>query len=288
VIANALREQLIETNRERVECFLDTMTIESGKQWEKELHDWLQNADWLVCVYTGDQSEFCGYEVGVWRQTKGLTADLKDPRLVCLYDVDSVPTVYHKHQNKQVQFPPEADRDPSFNEEDFYWKSPLKEFLIDFCEYKDLYVARDAAEGERQRRTVTRQAKIITDAFKAARASDVRSTTPTQLRIEIEVPAAPGSTLQKIPDEAEASGTFQSLGLFGLMPPLQGKQMPRTTWARIRQSSGLPDTAVIPWMKSLEMDMLTVCLEAQPARLTPSLTLRFIGLRSGEYSGHRP
>jgi len=68
VIAETLEEELSKVNKDRVKCFLDTKSIASGLDFEGEITKALGNADWLVCVYTGEQSEFCGYEIGVFRQ----------------------------------------------------------------------------------------------------------------------------------------------------------------------------------------------------------------------------
>src|ERR1700687_3705163 len=64
-IARALSEVLLEINRDRVVCFLDTQSIESGRPFLDPLNEALETADWLVCIYTGEQSEFCGYEICV-------------------------------------------------------------------------------------------------------------------------------------------------------------------------------------------------------------------------------
>src|ERR1700730_40326 len=65
VIAKALKKQLTKVNPGRVRCFLDSDGIDAGTLWEKNLLVELKKADWLVCVFTGEQSDYCGYEVGI-------------------------------------------------------------------------------------------------------------------------------------------------------------------------------------------------------------------------------
>jgi hypothetical protein len=96
-IATALREEVADINRDRVECFLDSETIASGEGWERKLEDALEVAHWLVCIYTGEQSEFCGYEIGVFTRGKALEKNAGNSQLVCLHDVSNYPAVFRAH-----------------------------------------------------------------------------------------------------------------------------------------------------------------------------------------------
>src|SRR5215813_4209372 len=82
IIAEALRQVLADINRTRIECFLDTESIRSGEGWEEKLEKALSDAAWLVCVYTGEQSDYCGYEVGVFTGGRALGKRTDDIRLV--------------------------------------------------------------------------------------------------------------------------------------------------------------------------------------------------------------
>src|SRR3954468_2786298 len=167
-IAKALHEELIDINRDRVECFLDTETIESGEGWEKKLEWALARADWLVCIYTGEQSEFCGYEIGVFTKGKALEKATATSRLVCLYDAPEFPGVFRRHQNRFVGFPPEyLPPGQTFDETDFYQNSELAKFFENFCSYRNLYVPRDPPGFRRQAEMLVSKAKRITDAFRA-------------------------------------------------------------------------------------------------------------------------
>lgn len=256
-IAIALREEIIEINHDRIECFLDSETIESGEGWEGELEAALKVADWLVCIYTGEQSEFCGYEIGVFTQGKALEKSAGNSRLVCLHDVADYPQVFRAHQNRFIEFPPERlPTSTAFDETGFYERSKLAKFFEDFCRYQSLYVAHDGAESKRQWQEIIRKAKRITEAFRAARGNDVRTDTPTQLSIELTVSCKPDQPLAEIGPEAQVKGTFQSFGLFGLMPPMEGEQLPTAAWADVRAACRSPYSGRALWIERLERDML--------------------------------
>ena len=265
VVAAALREALTDIDRNRVECFLDYESIQSGEGWRERLEEALGAADWLVCVYTGEQSEFCGYEVGVFTRGKALTASGADSRLVCLHDVDDPPGLFATSQNSLVKhLPPGVPPAPahaapaawSAEEVRFYRESHVFRFLSDFCRYKDLYPVRDAAQAERQTQALLAAAKRVTLAFEAARASDVKSDTPTQLKLEVSFDAASPNLVDAVPDDAQVTGTFASFALFGLMPPMANKQLPSTTWAELRAACAQRSAANALWMHSVEREMV--------------------------------
>jgi hypothetical protein len=255
-IAQALYEELIDVNPDRVNCFLDTRKIQSGRNFESELDYALDQADWLVCIYTGEQSEYCGYEIGVFKKTRGITSETNDSRLVCIHDVESLPGVFRNHQNNMVIFPPEPQPSATFDTNSFYLSSPIASFFKNFYKYKSLYVPKDSDDAQRQLAKLVRQSRRITEAFKAARGNDVRADTPTQLCIELSFPGCSENFLTKIPEEAEITGTFQSLGLFGLMPHMANRQLPVTSWGRLKQVMN-PNHSRIPlWIENLEQDMI--------------------------------
>ena len=267
VVAAALREALTEVDRDRVDCFLDYDSIQAGEGWRERLEEALAAADWLVCVYTGEQSEFCGYEVGVFTRGKALTASGEDSRLVCLHDVDDLPGLFAASQNCLVKhLPPGVPPAPahaapaawSAEEVRFYRESAVFRFLADFCRYKELWPVRDAAQAERQTQALLAAAKRVTLAFEAARASDVKSDTPTQLELEVAFEAGPpgAAPAEAVPDDALVTGTFASFALFGLMPPMANKQLPSTTWAELRAACVQRSAANALWMDSLEREMV--------------------------------
>ena len=255
-IAVALREEIIRINHDRIECFLDSETIASGEGWKEKLEKALRAADWLICIYTGEQSEFCGYEVGVFTQGSALAANAGNSRLVCLHDVRTYPTVFQSHQNRYVELPPDGPLDGTFDESAFYEQSEVAKFFEDFCRYQSLYVAYDNSEAKRQSQEIIQKAKRITDAFHAARGSDIRFDTPTQLSVEITAPCKSDQKLMAIGPYAQVKGTFQSLALLGLMPSMEGEQLPTATWTDVKAACTSPFSARILWIERLERDML--------------------------------
>jgi len=257
-IATVLYEELTEIDRKRVVCFLDTKTIESGEDWQDDLERALRRADWLICVYTGEQSEYCGYEVGVFVESKGLSdrGKRKDTRVVCLHNVEDLPGLFRTYQSRLVTPSPELPPGSPVDESDFYLNAPITKFLIDFYKYKDLYSARDAASGMRQQQTLMRQAKRISEAFVRARGREEKYSTPTQLGIQVSFPKPEAGKVTAIPLTAEVAGTYQSLGLFNLMPGMQNERLPRASWGELRDACSSEFNAEVSWMEKLERDMV--------------------------------
>jgi TIR domain-containing protein len=255
-IAVTLSKELVDINRGRITVFLDMQSIEPGKDWREAIDQALDNADWLVCIYTGQQSEFCGYEIGVFTKGRHLSKEPSDSRFVCLHDRPDIPAVFGTKQNKLVIFP--SDRalaaDP-IDEVAFYKQSPLFTFFAALCAYKNLYLP--DAQGE-QTETLVRKTKVLTEAFKAARGFAVRVDTPTQLGIEVMVSSSKdAAALDRIPNESIITGTFGSFRLFGLMPHMENRQLPATTWARLRAACESPLRMSVMWMERLEKDMIS-------------------------------
>jgi hypothetical protein len=261
-IAKTLYEELCEVDRNRVSCFMDTRTLEAGEEWLKQLKDALRKADWLVCIYTGEQSEFCGFEVGIFAETNGAMRQAgADPRIVCLHNVEEIPGIFKPYQSRLIttfsDMPATAQRD----EANFYQGQPVAKFLSDFYKYHNLYTVRDAADGARQQQKLGQQAKRISEAFALARQREIKSSTPIQLGIEVRMTVPEGSTPQAIPADAEVSGTFQSFGLFNLRPSMQNEQLPRTSWGKLRAACTGPFSMEVPWMDKLEHEMILAANE---------------------------
>jgi hypothetical protein len=64
--ARADAREIIDINRDRVEDLLDNQRSNLSEGWANKLRKALQASDWLVCVYTGGQSEFSSYEIGLF------------------------------------------------------------------------------------------------------------------------------------------------------------------------------------------------------------------------------
>jgi hypothetical protein len=256
-IALSLRDELMGIDRNRVDCFLDASSIVSGVPWNSEITAALRRADWLVCIYTGDQSQYCGYEIGVF--TEANTVGGREGRLVCLHDGNprALPAVFAPYQNREVIYPPAAP-DPVFNEDEFYSNHPLASFFNDVYAYNGLYVAKDAAAIDRQRKDRLQSVKNTIQKFLETGGADVLSNTVVQLGVELDVPPAQSRTLTKIPDNALVRGTYESLKLFGVLPPVQHDRWPETSWKELREKAGNQYQPVPLWMQQLENDVVKV------------------------------
>ncbi|MGJ7509693.1 toll/interleukin-1 receptor domain-containing protein [Variovorax sp. GT1P44] len=255
-IAQVLYDELTEIDRNRVECFFDVRTIESGAEWKQILKRELRRAEWLICIYTGEQSEFCGFEVGYFADANDGKAS-QDARVVCLHDVADLPGIYSGYQSRRIISPSETPPGaPLPDESTFYKAAPLAKFLNDFCKYRDLYRIRDLSDATRQEASLLAKVKRITEAFVSARGSDEKSSTPIQLGIEIRIAKVAEGKMEAIPPTAEVSGTYESLKLFGLQPPMQQERLPRTTWQELREASTSPRNPNVLWMDKLQADIV--------------------------------
>lgn len=266
VIATALKDALTEINRERVECFLDCESIGAGEGWEQELADALDRADWLVSIYTGRQSEYCGYEVGVFTRGKLGAAGPNDFRLACLHDVPELPGLLRAHQNTFVTARPTGSVAAPENvspagwppeETAFYKQSILFAFLDSFCAYRGLYLPRADREHAQKQDLLLAAAKRLTLAFVAAHGTEVRTDTPVQLTLSVQF-VSDTAAIGAIPGSAVVTGTFASFALFGLMPAMQNRQLPSTTWEEVRAACQERSAANTLWMYSLEREMVNV------------------------------
>src|SRR5262249_25519232 len=71
IIANAIKDQLTllaQSGRgaPSLNCFLDTESIQPGVKYQPVIRAALEEADWLIVVFTGYQSVYCGYEIGMY------------------------------------------------------------------------------------------------------------------------------------------------------------------------------------------------------------------------------
>jgi len=245
-IAKALRQELIEVNRERVDCFMDSESIPKGEKFEPIISKQIRRADWLIVVFTGEQSEYCGFEIGMFVQMR-TGSRKKNSKLVCLHDTHEIPTLFRSHQTVRVDDPvPNMGRP----EEDFYLDSSVARLLGEFYEYEDLYPR--TAEAERQRQFLLKQTKTITEAFRLARGSDLKEETSVQQRLEIRVKKFEQPP-REIPLDAELSGTNGVFAIFGLTLP----QDARLTWGQFKQHlTNLYRGAIPLWLRRIERDVL--------------------------------
>src|SRR5690348_1392307 len=149
IIANEIERQLIylaEKGKGKtfLKCFLDTKSIPPGQKYEPIIKAALEQADWLIVVFTGDQSVYCGYEIGIYSVIK----PQDDKPVICLHDVDkgSLPAVLDGYNTAMVaQVAPflAGDPMPSGEEVKLWWESSIGNFLRCFCRDKRLYTSDD-------------------------------------------------------------------------------------------------------------------------------------------------
>ena len=69
--------------------FLDTKSIPPGQLYQPIIKSALEKADWLIVIFTGHQSVYCGYEIGIYSVVKPHDDTPLDKKPVaCLHDVD--------------------------------------------------------------------------------------------------------------------------------------------------------------------------------------------------------
>src|SRR5215813_7629670 len=94
IIANEIEKQLgylaaRGKGKSFLKCFLDTKSIPPGQRYEPIIKAALEQTDWLVVVFTGDQSVYCGFEIGIYSILKpNDDVPHEDKPVICLHDVD--------------------------------------------------------------------------------------------------------------------------------------------------------------------------------------------------------
>ena len=246
-----------------LKCFLDTKSIPPGQRYQPIIQSALEQTDWLIVVFTGDQSVYCGYEIGIYSIVKPHDDKAhEDKPVTCLHDVDKskLPGVLDGYNTTLVsQVAPYTADDPipSGEEVKLWWGSSVGKFLKAFCSIKDLYTANDCADPSEYTVDIAKAAKQICHAFEVARQEDEVSETPVQAGFEITIYPSHDGTLKRIPESSPLVGSSRAFDILGLNLPfsLSSDQAPQTTWGQIRQALSRPDRANIPWMDKLEINV---------------------------------
>ena len=71
VVAAEIRTQIMNLAQHgeggnHANCFLDTESIQPGQKYGPVIKSALEVTDWLIVVFTGDQSVDCGFEIGLY------------------------------------------------------------------------------------------------------------------------------------------------------------------------------------------------------------------------------
>jgi hypothetical protein len=244
-------------------CFLDTKSIPPGQRYEPIIKSALEQTDWLIVVFTGDQSVYCGYEIGIYSIVKPHDDKAhEDKPVTCLHDVDKskLPAVldgYNTTLVSQVAPYTTSDPIPSGEEVNLWWESPVGKFLRAFCHSKALYTADDCTNPGEYTIDIAKAAKQICHAFEVARQEDEESETPVQAGFEITIYPSLDGAIKRIPENSVLVGSSRAFDILGLNLPLSlaANQAPQTTWGQIRQALSRSDRANIPWMDKLEINV---------------------------------
>jgi hypothetical protein len=284
IIARAIRDQLMLLAKSgegspALNCFLDTESIEPGRKYEPIIKEALAETDWLLVVFTGDQSVYCGFEIGMYSIMKpqGDKAAHEKP-VACLHDVDrsKLPALVEGYSTTQIspvaaylpELPPDYSADVKL-----WWNSPVGQLLRTICQGKGLYTTTHRKNDPGQFQIdIAQAASRIAKAFEEARQEDEVSENPVQAAMELTVFPPFGSADERIPAQSRLLGSSRAFEILGLNVPhsLDANEAPHITWGELRQALLRPERQNIPWMDRLETNIrLAAALKApQPDDVT--------------------
>ncbi len=193
-------------------------------------------------IFTGHQSVYCGYEIGIYSVVKPNNDTPLDKKpVVCLHDVDQskIPGVIDGYNTTLVSQIAPYDPDdpiPSGEEVNLWFESPVGKLLRSLCASKNLYTAND--NPSEYTVDIAKAAKKICYSFTAARQEDEESETPVQAGLEITVYPPTDGELKRIPESSVLVGSSRAFDILGLNLPLSlaGGQAPQITWGQLRQA----------------------------------------------------
>jgi hypothetical protein len=268
IIAHAIKDQLTLLAQHgeggpSLKCFLDTESIEPGQKFEPVIKSALEAADWLIVVFTGDQSVYCGYEIGMYSILKPHPGKPTIERPVAwLHDVDKsmLPAVVNGYTTTLISpiapYLPEPPNELAHDAR-LWWDSPLSMLLRTICESKGLYTpAHRKADPAQYQVDIAEAASNVTRAFDTARQEDEESDTPVQAALELTV-FPPFKDNDRIPGRSAVIGSSRAFEILGLNVPhsLAAREAPHTTWGELREALSRPEHANIPWMDRLETNI---------------------------------
>jgi hypothetical protein len=268
IIGEILYDQLVflagrGDGKRFLSCFLDARDIPRGKPWKPIIDENLKNKDWLIVVFTGEQSAYCGYEIGTFSQMHDQQSP--DKHIMSLYDVDDeiLPVILKDSQNTTVpnieNVSETEDVAVSADQVNFWFHTSVGKFLAEFCDYKKLYTPEHEKDDPGSyANTIALSAKRIANAFALARGNDVKAETPAQANFEITIKGLGESRPEKIPGEAAIVGSSLFFSILDLALPIDAswKQAPNTTWKELQRLLEVDGVKDIPWMHKVEADVL--------------------------------
>ena len=285
-IAKAIKNQLTllaqsGNGAPSLHCFLDTESIPPGARYEPIIRADLKQADYLIVIFTGCQSEYCGYEIGMFSSIKSQPGESIDGKPVAwLHDVEAskLPALaagYNTTLISQIApYLPEPPKELTQEDMDVWYNSPVGELLKTICGIKDLYTPLHRKNHPAQYQIdVAQAASKIAYSFEFARQEDEKSETPLQAGLELVLyPPFEGKEGERIPDQSTVFGSSSAFKILGLNVPysVASSEAPHITWGELRQALSTPGRANIPWMNRLESNIrLAAALKAtQPDDVT--------------------
>lgn len=278
IIAHAIRDQLTLLAQHgegapSLTCFLDTESIEPGQKFEPVIKASLEEADWLIVVFTGDQSVYCGYEIGMYSILKPHSDRPTNEKPVAwLHDVDKsrLPAVVNGYNTTLISrianYLPEPPNELSPDAR-LWWNSSIGKLLRTICESKGLYTADHRKNDPVQYQVdIAEAASKIAYAFEAARQEDEESDTPVQAALELTVFPPFKGTDRRIPGPSALVGSSRAFEILGLNVPhsLTANEAPHITWGELREALSRPERATIPWMDRLETNICRAAALKKP------------------------
>ncbi len=263
-IATEIREQLIRLAQQgqgapSINCFLDTESIPPAAKYGPIIMSALQKADWLIVIFTGDQSVYCGFEIGMY---SAMAPPGTTPPIICLHDVEQsrLPAVVEGYKTTHIgtvgSYLPEGPLQMG-NDVQLWWNTPIAQVLTTICNGKGLYMPGHRQNNPSQYQVdIAQAASRISQAFEIARAEDEVSETPVQAGFEVTV-YPPFTAGARIPESSPVVGSSRAFDILGIVPPLSldTQMAPQITWGELRQKLLQPGRANIPWMDKLEVNI---------------------------------
>ncbi len=272
IIANAIKDQLTllaQSGRggPSLYCFLDTESIQPGTKYEPVIRGALEQADWLIVVFTGYQSVYCGYEIGMYSIIKPQPdKSIGEKPVACLHDVEQkkLPAVVEGYNTTLIsRIAPYLPEPPNtvLQSAEPWWNSPVGRLLRAICATKNLYTPQHRNNAPAQYEIdIAQAASKITYSFEIARQEDERSETPLQAGLELVVfPPFEGKDGERIPPQSTVFGSSLAFEILGLNVPYSvgGSEAPRITWEELRQALSTRERLNVPWLDRLETN---ICL----------------------------
>jgi hypothetical protein len=150
IIAHEIKDQLTVLAQggkggSSLDCFLDTESIQPGVKYQPVIKAALEQADWLIVVFTGYQSVYCGYEIGMYTIIKPQPdRSIDEKPVACLHDVEQrkLPAVVEGYNTTLISriapYLPDPPNELTPNAK-VWWDSQVGKLLRAVCATKGLY-----------------------------------------------------------------------------------------------------------------------------------------------------